>query len=55
MDADANRATAQAFYDLMFNQGRPREAIERYAGEMYTQHNHVYPAQSGRRSLPRLA
>jgi predicted SnoaL-like aldol condensation-catalyzing enzyme len=35
----ANKATAQAFYDLMFNQCRPREAIERYAGATYIQHN----------------
>ena len=28
-----------AFYDLMFNQSRPREAIERYAGNEYIQHN----------------
>ncbi len=28
-----------AFYDLMFNQCRPAEAIERYAGEVYIQHN----------------
>ncbi len=28
-----------AFYDLMFNQCRPREAIEQYAGDTYTQHN----------------
>jgi len=39
MDTEANKANAQAFYDLMFNQNRPREAIERYAGETYTQHN----------------
>ena len=30
---------ATAFYDLMFNQCRPREAIERYAGTEYIQHN----------------
>lgn len=30
---------AKAFYDLMFNQCRPRAAIERYVGESYTQHN----------------
>ena len=28
-----------AFYDLMFNQCRPAEAIERYAGAEYIQHN----------------
>ena len=28
-----------AFYDLMFNQCRPAEAIERYAGDVYVQHN----------------
>lgn len=27
------------FYDLMFNQARPREAIERYVGDEYIQHN----------------
>jgi len=34
-----NKETVKAFYDLMFNQCRPREAIERYVGERYTQHN----------------
>ncbi|NNE96811.1 MAG: SnoaL-like domain-containing protein [Acidimicrobiales bacterium] len=28
-----------AFYDLMFNQNQPAEAIERYAGAEYRQHN----------------
>ena len=36
---DDNKQTAMAFYDLMFNQSRAREAIERYAGDHYTQHN----------------
>ncbi len=35
----ANKANAMAFYDLMFNQCQPREAIERYAGDEYIQHN----------------
>ena len=34
-----NKAAAQAFYDLMFNQCLPREAIEKYAGAEYIQHN----------------
>ena len=38
-DLESNKAAAQAFYDLMFNQCRPREAIERYAGDVYIQHN----------------
>ena len=36
---EANKATAQAFYDLMFNECRPAEAIEQYAGDVYIQHN----------------
>jgi predicted SnoaL-like aldol condensation-catalyzing enzyme len=34
-----NKETVTAFYDLMFNQSKPREAIERYTGETYIQHN----------------
>ncbi len=36
---DQNKKTVTAFYDLMFNQNRPREAIEKYAGDEYVQHN----------------
>ena len=39
--ADDHKATVTAFYDLMFNQCRPSEAIDRYAGATYTQHNPV--------------
>lgn len=37
--AKENTEAAKAFYDLMFNECRPREAMERYAGATYTQHN----------------
>lgn len=36
---EANRKNAMAFYDLMFNQCRPDEAMQRYAGAVYIQHN----------------
>ena len=36
---DQLKRDATAFYDLMFNECKPREAIERYAGATYTQHN----------------
>lgn len=37
--SDQNKRNAVAFYDLMFNQCRPREAIEKYVGDEYIQHN----------------
>ena len=36
---DVIKKNAVAFYNLMFNQCRPREAIEQFAGDSYTQHN----------------
>lgn len=36
---EQNKRTAMAFYDLMFNQGKPAEAVERYVGDVYIQHN----------------
>lgn len=34
-----NKQNAIAFYELMFNDCQPAEAIARYAGDTYTQHN----------------
>ncbi|MFV2032059.1 MAG: nuclear transport factor 2 family protein [Gammaproteobacteria bacterium] len=36
---ERNKKTVTAFYDLMFNRNRPREAVELYVGEEYIQHN----------------
>lgn len=36
---ERNKQAVIAFYDLMFNQDRPRDAIERHAGDVYIQHN----------------
>lgn len=41
--AGRNKRTALAFYDLMFNRCRPVEAVERYVGDRYVQHNPVVP------------
>jgi len=38
-DLQRNKDIVIGFYDLMFNRCRPREAIERYAGDEYRQHN----------------
>ena len=36
---ERNKKAATEFYDLMFNQCRPAEAIRKYAGDVYIQHN----------------
>jgi predicted SnoaL-like aldol condensation-catalyzing enzyme len=36
---ERNKQNVMAFYDLMFNQCRPAEAIEKYVGDVYIQHN----------------
>jgi predicted SnoaL-like aldol condensation-catalyzing enzyme len=45
---ERNKQNVVDFYDLMFNKCQPREAIERYAGATYTQHNpHVQDGTEG--------
>jgi predicted SnoaL-like aldol condensation-catalyzing enzyme len=36
---ERNKQNVVAFYDLMFNQCKPREAVEKYVGAEYIQHN----------------
>ncbi len=39
MDIERNKQNVIAFYDLMFNQCKPAEAVEKYVGDVYIQHN----------------
>lgn len=36
---ERNKQVVMTFYDVMFNLCKPREAMERYSGETYIQHN----------------
>jgi predicted SnoaL-like aldol condensation-catalyzing enzyme len=36
---ERNKKNVQAFYDLAFNRSQPAEAVAKYVGEVYIQHN----------------
>ncbi len=38
-DVETNKTTVMDFYDLAFNQQKPAEAVSKYMGKMYRQHN----------------
>lgn len=38
-----NKRNVIEFYDLAFNKSKPREAVERFVGDKYTQHNPEVP------------
>ena len=38
-DIAANKKTVREFYDLAFNKKQPEEAVKRYLGSSYRQHN----------------
>ncbi|MGI9356208.1 MAG: nuclear transport factor 2 family protein [Rhizobiaceae bacterium] len=38
-DLEANKANVVVFYDMMFNQNEPRQAIETYIDDEYIKHN----------------
>jgi predicted SnoaL-like aldol condensation-catalyzing enzyme len=40
---ERNKTTVLAFYDLMFNQSKPAEAMRLHGGSTYTQHNPEVP------------
>ncbi len=45
---EKNKQNAVAFYDLMFNQNEPTQAVDLYVGATYTQHNpHVADGKRG--------
>lgn len=45
---ETNKRNAMAFYSIMFNDNNPAEAIEKYAGAEYRQHNpHVPDGKKG--------
>jgi predicted SnoaL-like aldol condensation-catalyzing enzyme len=47
-DLEENKRNVIAFYEMMFNECAPRQAVEAYVGDRYIQHNpHVASGKDG--------
>jgi predicted SnoaL-like aldol condensation-catalyzing enzyme len=42
-DLERNKETVVNYYTLSFNEGKPAEAVKRYVGDTYIQHNPLAP------------
>ena len=42
-DLETNKRNVREYYELAFNEHQPREAVERYQGDEYIQHNPQAP------------
>jgi predicted SnoaL-like aldol condensation-catalyzing enzyme len=42
-DLETKKRNVREYYELAFNEHRPREAVERYLGDQYIQHNPQAP------------
>ena len=42
-DVEANKRAVVGYYELAFNEHKPREAVEQYVGSEYIQHNPQAP------------
>src|SRR3954453_19380209 len=42
-DVEANKRAVVSYYELAFNEHKPREAVEQYLGSEYIQHNPQAP------------
>jgi len=42
-DSEKNKQTVLSYYSLAFNEKRPAEAVARYVGSKYIQHNRRPP------------
>ncbi|OWV93629.1 nuclear transport factor 2 family protein [Rhizobium sp. R693] len=48
VDLETNKRNVTTFYEMMFNDCQPRQAIERFVGDDYIQHNpHVETGKEG--------